>query len=163
VSAARVPYAGLATRAVALVIDVALAQLVVSAAFAMLGLVASLVGELRPTWLVSLIVGVGWAVTVGAYLVLFWSLTGQTPGMRCMGVRVEARDGRPPSIPRALVRLLGLVLAIIPLFLGFLPVLVDDRRRGIHDMLARTVVLYDRDEPEQAPVLAAAHPGGMTT
>ena len=38
------------------------------------------------------------------------------------------------------MRLIGLGLAIIPFFAGFLPVLVDDRRRGIHDMLAGTVV-----------------------
>jgi uncharacterized RDD family membrane protein YckC len=34
------------------------------------------------------------------------------------------------------------MLCIIPLFAGFLPVLVDDRRRGCHDMLAGTVVVY---------------------
>jgi uncharacterized RDD family membrane protein YckC len=33
--------------------------------------------------------------------------------------------------------------AIVPLFAGFLPVLIDERRRGLHDMLARTVVLYE--------------------
>jgi uncharacterized RDD family membrane protein YckC len=40
------------------------------------------------------------------------------------------------------LRLIGLVLCIVPLFAGFLPVLVDDRRRGCHDMLAGTVVVY---------------------
>jgi uncharacterized RDD family membrane protein YckC len=46
----------------------------------------------------------------------------------------------------------GLVLAIIPCFLGFLPVLIDDRRRGLQDMLAGTVVLYaDPEEPEARP------------
>ena len=52
------------------------------------------------------------------------------------------RDGSPPSVGRALVRLVGLVLAIVPLFAGFLPVLFDRRRRGLQDYLARTVVLY---------------------
>jgi hypothetical protein len=40
------------------------------------------------------------------------------------------------------VRLVGLGLAIIPLGAGFLPVLVDDRRRALQDFLAGTVVLY---------------------
>jgi uncharacterized RDD family membrane protein YckC len=42
------------------------------------------------------------------------------------------------------------MLAAIPLFAGFFLVLVDDRRRGLHDMLARTIVVYTPDEP--APV-----------
>jgi uncharacterized RDD family membrane protein YckC len=143
VSAVRIPYAGLATRAVALAIDLALAQLAVAFGLAVLSLVASLVGELRPAWLVGALLAVGWIVVVGSYLVLFWSVVGQTPGMRAMHVRVVDANGDPPSLGRAIVRFFGLILAIIPLFAGFLPVLVDDRRRGIHDMLARTVVLYD--------------------
>ena len=43
---------------------------------------------------------------------------------------------------RALVRLAGLALAIIPCFAGFIPVLIDDRRRGLPDFLAGTVVVY---------------------
>jgi uncharacterized RDD family membrane protein YckC len=82
------------------------------------------------------------------YFVGFWAVTGQTPGMRLMHVRVVARDGRPPSVWRGLVRLVGLILSIIPLFAGFLTVLVDDRRRSLADMLAGTVVLYaDLDLP----------------
>jgi uncharacterized RDD family membrane protein YckC len=42
---------------------------------------------------------------------------------------------------QALVRLVALTLAAVPLFAGFLPILVDDRRRGLHDMIARTVVV----------------------
>jgi hypothetical protein len=38
----------------------------------------------------------------------------------------------------------GLVLAIIPLGAGFLPVLVDSRRRSLPDYLARTTVVYDQ-------------------
>jgi uncharacterized RDD family membrane protein YckC len=36
----------------------------------------------------------------------------------------------------------GLVLSIIPLGAGFVPVLFDDRRRGLHDRLARTLVIH---------------------
>ena len=43
---------------------------------------------------------------------------------------------------RSVVRVIGLGLAIVPLFLGFVPVLIDARRRGLHDFLAGTVVLY---------------------
>ena len=84
------------------------------------------------------------------YFVLFWSVTGQTPGLRAMRLRVATDDGSPPSLGRALVRLVGLILAIVPLFAGFLPVLFDRRRRGLQDYLAGTVVLYADRAP--APV-----------
>jgi uncharacterized RDD family membrane protein YckC len=139
---ARVPYAGIATRAVALAIDVGLSQAIFIVGAALLSLIASLVGHLRPEWLVGVIVGSGWFLTFGAYFVGFWSVTGQTPGMRLMQVRVLTAAGTPPGFWRSSVRLVGLALAIIPLFAGFLPVLVDDRRRGLPDFLAGTVVVY---------------------
>ena len=78
---------------------------------------------------------------------LFWTAAGQTPGMRLMRLRVSNHHGQPPSLGRSVVRFLGLLLAIVPLFAGFLPVLVDDRRRGLHDFLAGTTVLYVDREP----------------
>ena len=141
-SAAQVPYAGIATRAVALAIDVAVVHAIVLAGAGLLGLVASLVGDLRPGWLVTVIAVVGWALSVAVYFVLFWSVTGQTPGLRAMRLRVVAGGGEPPSVGHSLVRLVGLLVAIVPLFAGFVPVLFDARRRGLHDYLAGTVVLY---------------------
>jgi uncharacterized RDD family membrane protein YckC len=38
---------------------------------------------------------------------------------------------------------IGLFLAIIPLFAGFVPALFDQRRRALPDYLAGTVVVYD--------------------
>jgi uncharacterized RDD family membrane protein YckC len=142
VSVVRVPYAGVATRALALALDAAVVQVLVFAGAAILALVGSLVGELRLDMLGRLLAAAAWAGAVAAYFTVFWSAAGQTPGMRVMGVRVVAADGRPPSVGRSLVRVTGLALAIVPLFAGFLPVLVDDRRRGVHDLLAGTVVLH---------------------
>jgi uncharacterized RDD family membrane protein YckC len=147
-SAPPVPYAGIATRALALGIDVVISEGIFILAAALLGLVASLVGEVRPEWLVPVLAAVGWVLTIGGYFVGFWSVTGQTPGMRLMHLRVIARDGSPPHTVRAMVRLVGLGLAIVPLFAGFIPVLIDDRRRGLPDFLAGTFVIYaDRQLP----------------
>ena len=99
-----------------------------------------MVGGLRPAWLVGALVAVGWALVVDVYLVLFWTMTGRTPGMRLMQLRVVGPRGDPPGLGRAVVRLVGLLLSVALFFAGFLPVLVDRRRRGMHDMLAGTVV-----------------------
>jgi uncharacterized RDD family membrane protein YckC len=137
-----VPYAGIATRAVALGVDVVISEGIFILGAGLLGLVASLVGEVRPQWLVPILAAAAWVLVVGGYFVGFWSVAGQTPGMRLMRLRVVARDGEPPHAVRSIVRLIGLGLSIVPLFLGFVPVLIDDRRRGLADFLAGTFVLY---------------------
>jgi uncharacterized RDD family membrane protein YckC len=63
--------------------------------------------------------------------------------MRPMRLRIVAPDGAPPHAGRSILRFLGLLLSIAILFLGFLPVLFDARRRGLHDFLAGTVVVHD--------------------
>jgi uncharacterized RDD family membrane protein YckC len=137
------PYAGVATRALALAADAAVILLVFASLSAMVALVASLVGSLRPQWLVGTLLASGWALLAGGYFLLFWSSTGQTPGMRLLRLRLIGRDGRPPSLGRSLLRAIGTVIAIVPLFAGYLPVLFDDRRRGLPDYLAGTVVVYE--------------------
>jgi uncharacterized RDD family membrane protein YckC len=142
-TAAPVPYAGLASRALALAVDAALVHLVVLTGGAVIALAASLVGDLKFDTVERLLAAWAWASTVCAYFVLFWTTTGQTPGMRLMQLRVVASaTGERPGFWRSVLRLIGLGLAIIPLFAGFLPVLVDDRRRALQDFLAHTVVLY---------------------
>lgn len=143
VTETRVPYAGIATRAVGLALDVLLAQVIVFAGGAVLALVASLVSDAKlDTGIEKFLAAFAWTLVVATYFVLFWSTAGQTPGMRVLGLRVLGRDGRHPDLPHSIVRVVGLALCIIPLFAGFLPVLVDDRRRGVHDMMARTTVVY---------------------
>jgi uncharacterized RDD family membrane protein YckC len=72
--------------------------------------------------------------------VVFWTSTGQTPGNRVMQIRVLRADGGRLRPRHALVRLLGMLLGLV-LLLGYLPILVNDRRRGLHDAMAGTVVV----------------------
>ena len=143
VRAMRPRYAGIATRAIALATDAAVTIVLFMSVVGMAALVSSLVGGLRPEWLVGVLLGSGWGLTVAAYFVLFWSSAGQTPGMRLMSVRVVGPTGASPSIGRSLVRVVGLLLSIVPLFAGFVPVLFTERRRGLADFLAGTVVVYE--------------------
>ena len=140
-------YAGIATRALALAADAAVTLVLFMSIVGTAALIASLVGGLRPQWLVGALLASGWVLVAGTYFVLFWSSAGQTPGMRLLRVRVHGPAGDPPSIARSLVRLVGLVLAIVPMFAGFIPVLFTERRRGLPDFLAGTVVLYDDTRP----------------
>jgi uncharacterized RDD family membrane protein YckC len=137
------PYAGIASRAVALALDVLLADLIVLVGAAMLALVGSLVGEIHLDTVGKLLAVGAWVIVIASYFVTFWTSTGQTPGMRALGLRVTTVAGGRLEVGRALVRLVGLGLAIVPLFAGFLPVLVDNRRRALQDFMAGTIVVYD--------------------
>ncbi len=77
--------------------------------------------------------------------VAFAGRTGQTIGMRILGIRIAKLNGQPFTIKDALVRhLIGYPLAMLGLFLGFLWVLWDPRQQGWHDKLAKTVVVMSR-------------------
>ena len=76
------------------------------------------------------------------YFVFFWTLVGYTPGKALLGLRIVRQDGRPLSVGRALLRYLGYWISAIPLFLGFIWVLIDRQHEGWHDKLANTHVIY---------------------
>ena len=142
-------YAGFVSRAIAFAIDVALIDLAAAIVAIVVGLGISALDV--PDVVVKVAVAVGGFAFVAwfvGYFAVFWSTTGQTPGARVMGVRVvcAVSDG-PLRLRAALVRLVGMFLAAIPLCAGFLLILVDDRRRGLQDRLARTVVRYASDAP----------------
>jgi uncharacterized RDD family membrane protein YckC len=128
---------------VALTLDALLAQLVYLIGAAMVALVASLAGGIHPTWVAATLAGAGWVIVQVAYFAGSWAAAGRTPGMHLLGLRVQGPNGRKPGLLRALVRLVGLWLAIAIAFLGFLPVFVDDRRRALQDFLSGTEVVYD--------------------
>lgn len=138
------PFAGVASRGVALVVD----AFAVVAATAVVGgaasLVGAVVGGIRPDWLAQSLLSLATITIAVGYFGLFWHTAGQTPGMRLMGVRVlSARNDARLTAWQAIVRTIGLALAIIPCFLGFVPALFDRRRRALPDYLAGTVVVYD--------------------
>jgi uncharacterized RDD family membrane protein YckC len=137
-----VHFAGAASRALAFAIDLVLAHVAFLVGAAVVGLVVSLVGELRPAWVFGALAGSGWLLLVGAYFVFFWTLGGQTVGMRILRLRLTDAHGGTPTPLRAVARFVALLLAIVPMFAGFLPILFDRRRRGFHDFVAGTVVSY---------------------
>jgi uncharacterized RDD family membrane protein YckC len=137
---------GLVTRAVAAAIDVALISLALSIGSGVLAsIIPAVTGGsdgLSPLGVLALgTVG----VAIGSFLfVTFWALVGQTPGMRLLSIHLDADGTSELGLRRALKRLLGVGLALLPAGLGFFAILVSPQRRGWHDRLAGTVVVYDQ-------------------
>lgn len=78
-----------------------------------------------------------------ALIVFFWVRYRGTPGkllMDCQVVDAKTLENLRPS--QAILRYLGYFLSLLPLGLGFLWIIWDKKRRGFHDLLARTVVIH---------------------
>jgi uncharacterized RDD family membrane protein YckC len=136
--------AGLATRLVAAAVDFGL----LAAAYSLGSTVFASVlpytfgGRLSlPVAIVLIALGV---LTAGAIIVAFWTLVGQTPGMRFLSIRLTDEHGSRHVPPRTAVRrLLAVLLSLAPAGLGFLAITRDPKRRAWHDRIAGTEVVYD--------------------
>jgi uncharacterized RDD family membrane protein YckC len=145
-------YAGFVTRFVAFVLDRLIIAIVLAgvAAFVEWMLQSFQLGQVFGFQTLSqrialALAGVAAVLFNVAYDAGFWILAGQTPAKRLMGVLVVRADGGRMRLGGAILRWLGYWLSGI-LFLGFLWVLVDNRRQAFHDRLAGTLVIYAKSE-----------------
>ncbi len=142
--------AGLISRALAMAIDGVFVNLAFTAFVALITLGANIFGG-NGEGGSSLAIAIGstaWLSFGAIYLVGFWSLAGQTPGMRFLGIRLE--EERLPS-RRSFRRLVGLGLSVLSFGIGFLGIVFGERRRGWEDRFSGTEVVYDERHPEPAP------------
>jgi uncharacterized RDD family membrane protein YckC len=133
-------YAGLVTRTIAFAVDAALIDIAAAAVGGVVLLILSIFPVSHDARTVLAAVGgiafVAWGI---AYFVTFWTTTGQTPGNRVMEIQVVRADHSALRPRHALVRLVGMVISL-PLLWGYIPILLGDRRRGVHDVLSGTEV-----------------------
>ncbi len=153
-------HAGFVSRAIAYVIDGVFVNLGFTALVALVTLVDNVFsgGNGGGT---SFAIAVGSTVWVGIgslYLVLFWDLAGQTPGMRFVGIRLSSDRLR---MRRGFRRLLGLYLSVVAFGIGFLGIVFRETRRGWEDRFSGTDVIYDERRPDPAP-WTAQRLGGST-
>ncbi|MGZ6615991.1 MAG: RDD family protein [Solirubrobacteraceae bacterium] len=141
-------YIGIVARTLAFTIDamlICVAAIIVEFGVALIVAVAHLPSNWKSVVVVA--GAIGFALWTMVYFVAFWTTTGQTPGARLMQFRVVPTSGDKLKPRRAIVRAIGLVLAAIPLFAGYLPIAIGRTRRGLQDYLARTIVV---DAPQQS-------------
>lgn len=142
--------AGAVSRTLAFVVDGVFVNLGFTALAALVTLVGNAFGG-NANGGTSFAVAVGstaWLVMGGTYLLAFWSLAGETPGMRFLGIRLNVE--RLP-LGRCFKRLVGLGLSFLTFGLGFLGIVFGERRRGWDDRLGGTEVVYDERRPAPAP------------
>jgi uncharacterized RDD family membrane protein YckC len=141
VGASQVAYGGFWIRLVAYIIDAILLGLVGTAVAAVLGV--SLwepdLEKYDPTInLVSFVIG--WLY----FALLESSERGATVGKMAMGLRVVTSDGQRLSFLNATGRYFAKIISAIILCIGFIMIGFTDKKRGLHDMIAGTLVIKVR-------------------
>ena len=72
------------------------------------------------------------------------SARGATVGKMAVGLRVVTEQGQRLSFANATGRYFAKFISAILLFIGFIMVAFTDRKRGLHDMIASTLVVKVR-------------------
>lgn len=76
------------------------------------------------------------------YFVYFIGTSGQTPGKALMRIKVISDDGKGAlGYERAFLRWVGYIVSGAFFGIGWLLILVDEKHQGLHDKIARTVVV----------------------
>ena len=138
----QVAYGGFWIRLVAYIIDAILISLVLGAVASILGvnfMNQETLEDYDPTFnLVSLVAG--WLY----FALMESSERGATVGKMAMGLRVVTNDGKRLSFLNATGRYFAKIISAVILCIGFLMIAFTDRKRGLHDMIASTLVIKTR-------------------
>jgi len=99
--------------------------------------------------------GLGWGIVYFSLLPAWWG--GQTVGKKLMRLRVLELTGKPMTVMRSLKRYGGYAAGLATGGVGFMQLLWDPNRQGLHDKAAHTVVVDLRPvAPRPTPAEAAA-------
>ncbi|MGO9135257.1 MAG: RDD family protein [Methylovirgula sp.] len=146
-----VHYAGFWIRVLAYLIDYVLVYLIVIAVSLLIGFVVGLAtkggtgNSEQFTQIVGGIAGVIGVLIVVAYYVAFNSGSWQaTPGKRLLGIHIITESGKPVSGWLAFGRYLAYIISSLPLCIGFMVIGWNDEKKGFHDMICKTRVIYGK-------------------
>jgi len=81
-----------------------------------------------------------------ATVILWTNWRGMTPGKKLMGIRIVSfPDHQTLSYKKSAMRyIIGYTASVLILFLGFLMIAFRKDKRGLHDLIAKTCVIYDK-------------------
>jgi uncharacterized RDD family membrane protein YckC len=138
---AQVAYGGFWIRLVAYIIDAILLTLVVGGLGSLLGFNLMETDWERQDPLFNLVsVVIGWLY----FALMESSERGATVGKMALGLRVVTSNGQRLSFMNATGRYFAKIISAIILGIGFLMIAFTDKKRGLHDMIASTLVIKVR-------------------
>lgn len=140
-------YAGFWIRLLAYLIDAVILDVVILLLGGIIGIVGFGVAERNgttpPMESLKVIGGLAGLFASAAYYVMFTSGAWQaTPGKRLLGIHVITIGGERVSGSLAFGRWLAYILSTLPLWIGFLMIGWTEEKKGLHDMICGTRVVY---------------------
>ena len=97
-------------------------------------------GEVLISWLLPLVL-----------TIIFWLKVQATPGKMLFSLKVlDEKTGQPITVQQSLIRYVGYFVSAFLLLLGFIWIAFDAKKQGLHDKMARTVVVKDSGKTVQS-------------
>lgn len=145
--------AGLASRAVAFVLDLSILGVAVAVLdLLVVGVVTADAPGAGAALVALLVGGIAFVVFMGYFVVAETATAGRTPGKQIVGLRVLRQDGGAPGLAEALVRTFARVVDLTAV--GPVVMFCDPRGRRLGDLAAGTVVVRERWAGTTAPAVA---------
>jgi uncharacterized RDD family membrane protein YckC len=166
-------YAGAVTRFAAYSIDLVVSTAVFALALAAISWGVRIITGHDISWnrsnVVVAIIYVAWQFLYFGYC---WAVSGRTPGMALLGIRVVRADGTVLPPKQAVLRALVFPLSFLLFGLGFIGILVQHEHRALHDLIAGSAVVYSWDaraahlrflaRQTEVPAVVSPSPAGAT-
>jgi uncharacterized RDD family membrane protein YckC len=91
-------------------------------------------------WIITVILSF---VVIGIiYMPVMWAWKGATLGQMALGLKVvRASDGGPIGVGGAILRYIGLIIALLVIYIGVIWIAFDPKKQGWADKIAGTVVI----------------------
>lgn len=85
-------------------------------------------------------------IAVLVVTMIFWKKwRGATPGKKLLGIKiVDAKTYKDIDNKQAITRSFGYIASTLVFLMGFFMVAIRADKRGLHDLLAQTAVIYDK-------------------
>ncbi len=91
--------------------------------------------------------GLGWGIIFGVHatiILIFWLKNGQTPGLKAYDIKlVDNITKQRVSVIQVLVRYLTTLIAVVSIFLLFIPFFNKDKKT-FQDILSNTIIINDK-------------------
>lgn len=142
-------YAGFWIRVAAYLLDVVFLSIICAIIIVPVAVLTVSMVKSNPALIPLLWMGAGLAGSLIPllYLLLFWSFKSTTPGKSICGLRIIREDNVSPlGFGKAILRLIGYIISGFILYIGFIMIAFTKRKRGLHDMIAGTMVIRKEDK-----------------
>ena len=145
------PYGGFWIRFLAYIIDAIILQIAISVLLMVIGGLVFAIGTSESAAMALVVVGYGFSFVLNwLYFTVLESSTWQaTVGKKALNLIVTDEQGERIGFGRANGRYFGKILSSLILAFGFFMVGWTQRKQGLHDMIAGTVV-YKTNSPHLA-------------